>query len=210
MVAKHRQKQLSHARPSRRLPVDIVGKRIERSRLLAQVEDGMQRALTLVAAPAGFGKTTLVAAWAQTASIPVAWLSLEAADRAPERFLTYLIYSIQQIASQVGNTALALLRSGQAFSETGVLYSLVNDFAEVPHDFVFILDDYHATDCPEIAEIIQFLLEHRPAHFHLVITSRTVPDLNLARLRALDQFALHPRRDSGFSGIGDECKAYAR
>ena len=164
-------------------------KRIDRARLLARVEDGMQRALTLVVAPAGFGKTTLVAAWAQTASVPVAWLSLEAADRAPERFLNYLIHSIQQIAPQAGGTALALLHSGQAFPEEGVLYSLINDFVEIAHDFVFILDDYHAADSPEIATIIQFLLEHRPANFHLSITSRAAPDLNLARLRALDQVA---------------------
>jgi len=162
-------------------------KRIERSRLLERIENGLQRALTLVVAPAGFGKTTLVAAWAQSASVPVAWLSLEVADRAPERLLNYLIHSIQQIEPWAGETALALLQSGRMLPEESVLYSLLNDFAEIPHDFVLILDDYHAADSPEIANIIQFLLEHHPANFHLTITSRTTPDLNLARLRALDQ-----------------------
>ena len=162
-------------------------RRIERPRLLERLAEGTQRALTLVVAPAGFGKTTLVATWAQTASIPVSWFSLEPADRSTERFLKYIIHSIQQIAPQTGNTALALLHSGRAFSEEGVLYSLINDFAEIPHDFTLILDDYHAADSPEISEIIQFLLEHRPANFHLSIASRTIPDLNLVRLRALDQ-----------------------
>lgn len=162
-------------------------KRIERSRLLERLGDGSRRVLTLVVAPAGFGKTTLVATWAMTVPLPVAWLSLEAADRAPERFFNYLIHSIQQIAPQAGGTALALLHSGQAFPEDAALYSLINDLAEIPHDFFLILDDYHAVDSPGIAKIIQFLLEHCPASFHLFISSRTTPGLNLARLRALDQ-----------------------
>ncbi len=162
-------------------------KRVERSRLLERLGTGLQRALTLVVAPAGFGKTTLVAAWAQNAPVPVAWLSLETADRAPERFLNYLIHSIQQVAPQAGNTALALLRSGHAFPEEAALHSLINDLVEIPQNFALVLDDYHTADNAEIAKIIQFLLEHRPANFHLTITSRTTPGLNLARLRALDQ-----------------------
>ena len=162
-------------------------KAIERSRLQEQLEAGVQRALTLVVAPAGFGKTTLVTAWAQTASIPVAWLSLDATDCAPERFLSYLILAIQQVEPQAGGTAQALLRGGQSLLEEGALYSLINDFTDISHDFAIILDDYHVADSPEISRIVQFLLENRPANFHFFIASRTTPDLNLARLRALDQ-----------------------
>jgi LuxR family maltose regulon positive regulatory protein len=147
----------------------------------------LQRALTLVVAPAGFGKTTLLASWASTAQLPVAWLSLDPADTAPIRFLNYLIDSIQQIAPQAGGTAAALLRGGQTFSEEGVLYSLIDDFAEIPHDFALVLDDYHTADNPKIAEITGFLLENRLANLHLLIASRTTPDLNLARMRARDQ-----------------------
>ena len=82
---------------------------VDRTRLLERVDQGMLRALTLVVAPAGFGKTTLLAAWAQTGPMPVAWLSLDASDDHPERFLSYLIRALQQVSGQIGNTALALL-----------------------------------------------------------------------------------------------------
>ena len=162
-------------------------KRVDRTRLLEQVENGVQRALTLVVAPAGFGKTTLVAAWAQNTPLPVVWLSLDATDSAPEQFLNYFILAIQQISPQSGKTTLALLRSGRSHPEEGLLHSLINDFTEIPHEFVLVLDDYHNADSPETSRIIQFLLEHRPINFHLFITSRTTPDLNLARLRGLNQ-----------------------
>jgi LuxR family transcriptional regulator, maltose regulon positive regulatory protein len=162
-------------------------RRVDRARLQARIDRGAQRALTLVVAPAGFGKTTLAAAWAQSTEMPVAWLSLEPADCAPERFLNYLIHSIQQIAPQTGGTSLALLHSGRAISEEGILYSLVNDFSEIPHELMLILDDYHSVNSSQVNKILQFLLEHRPENFHLCLISRTIPDLHLARLRALDQ-----------------------
>jgi LuxR family transcriptional regulator, maltose regulon positive regulatory protein len=159
-------------------------KQIERTRLLERVSDGMQRALTLIVAPAGFGKTTLAAAWAQSAQLPVAWLSLQPADHAPERFLSYLIQALQTIAPQIGQTTLALLHGG---SPDGALFALVNDLAEVDGDFVLFLDDYHSVDNPEIAKLLQFLLEQHPVNFHLALITRVTPSLSLARLRALDQ-----------------------
>ncbi|MBN1303164.1 MAG: tetratricopeptide repeat protein [Anaerolineales bacterium] len=162
-------------------------RQVERSRLLGCLWEGVLRALTLVVAPAGFGKTTLVAGWAQTGSLPVTWLSLESADQSPSRFLSYLIQALQQDHPQVGQTALAILQSRQALSTTAVLHSLVNDLSDLPADIAIVLDDYHAVDCPEICEILQFLLEKRPTQVHLILVTRTKPGLNLARLRALDQ-----------------------
>lgn len=162
----------------------IRPRQIERLRLLERLADGTRRALTLIVAPAGFGKTTLAAAWAQTRQLPVAWLSLQPADRPGERFLSYLIQAVQTIVPHLGQTTLALLHGG---SPDGALFALVNDLSEVETDFALILDDYHSADSPETGEILQFLLENRPATFHLVITSRAVPSFNLARLRALDQ-----------------------
>jgi LuxR family maltose regulon positive regulatory protein len=147
----------------------------------------MNRALTLVAAPAGFGKTTLVAEWAQSASIPVAWLSLEPADRNPERFFSYLIYALQQIFPKTGQTALAVLHGGQAVANEAIMLALLNDLSEAPDDFALILDDYHVVDGAEVNAIVQFLLEHRPAQMHFGIISRSLPELSLTRLRALDQ-----------------------
>lgn len=162
----------------------IRPRQLVRSRLLERLAAGAQRALTLLVAPAGFGKTTLAATWAQTGQLPVAWLSLQPADRPRERFLAYLIQALQTIRPHLGQTTLALLQGG---SPQGALFALVNDLAEVETDFVLILDDYHSLDSPETTEILQFLLENRPATFHLLLTSRVVPGLNLSRLRALDQ-----------------------
>ncbi|RPH61275.1 MAG: LuxR family transcriptional regulator, partial [Chloroflexi bacterium] len=159
-------------------------RQIERLRLLEQVKAGMQRALTLIVAPAGFGKTTLAAAWAAKSDLPVAWLSLQPADRPRERFLSYLVQALQNIAPHLGQTTLAMLQGG---SPEGALFALVNDLADVASDFALILDDYHSAESPETNAILNFLLENRPATFHLVLTTRTMPGLNLARLRALDQ-----------------------
>ena len=161
--------------------------RVERTRLSERINDGMKRALTLIVAPAGFGKTTLIAEWARTATMPVAWLSLERADHAPERFLSYLIHALQQLSPHAGQTALAMLRGGQAVTEEAILFSLLNDLSEIPNDFAVVFDDYHTVDSAEINAIIQSLLEHCPAQLHLVLVSRAMPGFSLARLRALDQ-----------------------
>jgi LuxR family transcriptional regulator, maltose regulon positive regulatory protein len=157
---------------------------VRRARLLERLQEGMRRALTLVIAPAGFGKTTLVAAWASSAEIPVAWLSLQSADCAPQRFLTYLIQSLQSISPRLGQTTLALMKGG---SRDAALFALLNDLAEVEADYALILDDYHSVDGPEIGEILQFLLNNRPDAFHLVLITRVAPTFSLSRLRALDQ-----------------------
>ena len=96
---------------------------------MEQINAGMKRALTLAVATAGFGKTTLISEWARTVSMPVVWLSLEHADRASERFLSYLIRSLQQVFPQTGQTALAMLHSGQAMTDEAILFSLLNDLS---------------------------------------------------------------------------------
>jgi len=157
---------------------------VERPRLLERMRAGTGRALTLLTAPAGFGKTTLAANWAQHGEMPVAWLSLQPADRPRERFLSYVIQALQTIAPHLGQTSLALMQGG---APEGVLFALVNDLAGMESDFALVLDDYHSAESPESNQILNFLLENRPAAFHLVVVSRTAPELNLARLRALDQ-----------------------
>lgn len=162
----------------------IRPRQVERPRLLKRMTEGTCRALTLIVAPAGFGKTTLAAAWAQAHPMPIAWLSLQPADRPRERFLAYLIQALQSISPHLGQTTLAMLQGG---SPDGALFALINDLAEVDGDFALVLDDFHSADTAETCELLGFLLEHRPATFHLVITSRVSPSLNLTRLRALDQ-----------------------
>jgi LuxR family maltose regulon positive regulatory protein len=180
--------------------------RVERTRLTEQINAGMQRALTLVVAPAGFGKTTLIADWARTASMPVAWLSLEPGERAPNRFLSYLIHAFQQISPKTGQTALAMLHSGQALTEEAVLFSLLNDLSEIQQDFVIVLDDYHHVDGPDVNEVVRSLLEHHPEQMHLAMTTRTMPGLSLARLRALDDVVEINAADLRFND--DEVRAF--
>lgn len=162
-----------------------VGPRqISRPRLLELVTEGARRALTLIIAPAGFGKTTLAAAWAQSGQMPAAWLSLQPGDRPGERFLAYLVQALQTISPRLGQTTLALMQSG---SLEGALFALVNDLAMLEGDIALILDDYHHIDAAATGEIVQFLLTNHPATFHLILTTRSTPSLNLARLYALDQ-----------------------
>ncbi|MBI5950836.1 MAG: tetratricopeptide repeat protein [Chloroflexi bacterium] len=161
--------------------------RVERPRLMERIEEGMKRTFTLILAPAGFGKTTLIAEWARSTPMPVAWLSLERSERTSERFISYFICALQQISPQVGQTAQAMLTSGQAMAEEAILFSLLNDLSEIKEDYAIILDDYHLLDGSEVNTILQSLLEYLPAQMHLVITTRTMPELSLTRLRARDQ-----------------------
>jgi LuxR family transcriptional regulator, maltose regulon positive regulatory protein len=171
---------------------------IERRRLLDLMNEGAQRALTIIVAPAGFGKTTLAAAWAKNQNNPTAWLSLQESDRSPGRFFTYLIHALQSIAPHIGQTSLALMQSRGA---EGALLALVNDLAELETDCTLILDDYYNADCPDTSGAIQFILENRPALFHLIITTRVTPELSLARLRALDQVAEITAADLRFTPV---------
>jgi LuxR family transcriptional regulator, maltose regulon positive regulatory protein len=157
---------------------------VARSRLLDCLQEGNCRTLTLLVAPAGYGKTTLVASWVQTCNKAVAWLSLQPQERQRDLFFTHLIKALQDIDVHIGQSSLAMMRMG---SFEAALFALVNDLAEIEHDFSLVLDDYHNVDSPETAEILQFLIENRPSVFHLVVVTRVEPLLNLTRLRALDQ-----------------------
>ena len=157
---------------------------VARPRLSERLSRGAQSRLTLVSAPAGFGKTTVLSAWLAAAGAgqrSVAWLSLEGSDRQPGLFWTYVITALQGAAPGVGVGALPL--SAQAPIET-VLATLLNELNAVPNELHLVLDDYHLVDGPDIEAGMVFLLEHLPQHVHLVISSRADPALPLARLRA--------------------------
>jgi LuxR family maltose regulon positive regulatory protein len=143
--------------------------------------------LTLLSAPAGFGKTTLVCAWAKQVGRPVAWLSLDEGDNDLPRFLTYFFAALQTIDSNIGKGLLAVLQSPGADNVEAVLTTLLNEIAEFPDDVVLILDDYHVIESQPIDKAITFLLEHLPSQMHLVIASRIDPSLPLSRLRAREQ-----------------------
>jgi LuxR family transcriptional regulator, maltose regulon positive regulatory protein len=160
---------------------------LPRPRLIAQLMSADQVALTLVVAPAGFGKTTLVTTWCQAHPQLCAWVTLDAADCDPVRFWRYVVAALQTIAPQIGAGMLAHLATVHAGTLEPALIALINELADCPHDLVLILDDYHLIDTPVIHESLAFLLDHRPAPFHLLIASRVLPPLPVARLRARGQ-----------------------
>lgn len=157
--------------------------RVSRSRLIDRIHP--QRKLTLVSAPAGFGKTTLLAEWAAAVPTrPVAWVSLDQSDNDPAFFWTYLITALQNIQPSLGERSLSLLQSPQPPPIESVLMTLLNELTAVEAEFVLILDDYHVIGTQAIHGGIGFLLSHLPPQMHLIIASRADPPLSLARLRS--------------------------
>jgi LuxR family maltose regulon positive regulatory protein len=158
---------------------------VARPRLSERLSQGAESALTLVSAPAGFGKTTLLTQWLAAVAADgrsVAWLSLDQRDNDPELFWTYLVGALKTVAQGAGASALSLLQPPQPPTEAG-LATLLNDLDALPVDVVLVLDDYHVIEARGVQDGMAFLLEHLPPQIHLVIASRADPALPLARLR---------------------------
>ena len=163
---------------------------VHRPDLIKRLNDSLGCKLTLISAPAGFGKTTLVSEWVASCGQPAAWLSLDEGDNNPTRFLTYLITALGRVGgikTSVGEGILTMLQSLQPPSAETTLISLINELAIIPDQIVFILDDYHLIEAQPIHDAISFLLENIPPQMHLVIATREDPPLPLSRLRAHGQ-----------------------
>ena len=173
---------------------------VPRPRLLERLNESLRSTpgVTLLSAPAGFGKTTLLSEWidqkdeaihpsAFTRSVHpsrVSWLSLDEGDNDPARFLTYLLAALQTIEANIGAGVFDRLRVPQPPPVESILTVLLNEITAIPDHFVLVLDDYHAIDSRAVDQALTFLLEHQPPQMHLVIATREDPDLPLARLRA--------------------------
>src|SRR5438874_750288 len=157
---------------------------VSRPRLLERLNEGLHRKLTLIAAPAGFGKTTLVSAWVAGCDRQVAWLSLDKGENDPARFLAYLIAALQTIAATIGDGVLGVLQSPQPPPTEAILTALLNEITTLPDNFVLVLDDYHVIDAKAVDQALTYLVEHLPPQMHLVIATREDPQLPLARLRS--------------------------
>src|SRR5579859_265895 len=177
--------------------------RISRPRLLARLDEG--RPLTLVAAPAGFGKTTLLSDWARQNS-KVAWLSLDDDDNDPARFWGYVIVALRQVEPAVGEAALAWLQSPPPPPTVAVVSELINQVAALPGSLVLVLDDYHVIGAPPIHEALAYLLDHQPDRLRLVITTRADPPLPMARRRSRGQLTELRAADLRFTP--DEAAAF--
>jgi len=162
----------------------LRAKTVARSRLIERLNEGLTRKLTLISAPAGFGKTTLISEWVHGCRLPVAWLSLDEGDSEPARFITYLIAALQKIKAGIGEGLLAALQSSQLLQYESLLTALLNEITTIPDKFILILDDFHSIDSQSVVETLTFLLDHLPPQMHVVISTREDPSLPLSRLRA--------------------------
>ncbi|MAU12902.1 MAG: LuxR family transcriptional regulator [Anaerolineaceae bacterium] len=168
------------------IPASRLGS-VPRPRLTERLNVSLHGNLTLISAPAGFGKTTLIAEWINAHEHPTAWLSLDEGDSDPNRFLIYIIAALQNIAPELGTGILNLLQAPQPPAIDTLLTPLLNEMAAIPHKAVLVLDDYHVLDSQEIDAAMAFLIDNQPPQLHLVITTREDPPLPLARLRARGQ-----------------------
>ena len=159
---------------------------VPRPRLTARLDEGLARGLVLVCAPAGYGKTVLLADWARRGRQPVAWLSLDAGDNDPARFWRHAVAALDRARPGIAERVAPLLGPPAPSSFQGLVTALINDLAG-EEEARLVLDDYHVIGSEQVHESLAFLLEHRPAGIGVVLASRSDPPLPLARLRARGQ-----------------------
>ncbi len=170
---------------------------VPRDLLLARLDEGLGHKLTLVSAPAGFGKTTLVSQWLASLGErqdppPVAWVSLDEGDNDPVRFWSYVITACQEFHADIGEGAFAQLQTSRRLSLKSVLTTFINELAQLAQTGILVLEDYHVITSPQIHEGMAYFVEHLPSELHLLLLSRSDPPLPLARLRAHDDlYELH-------------------
>lgn len=185
---------------------------VSRPRLLDDLQRGLEenRKLTLISAPAGYGKTTLVAEWLNTFTlcpsptgkvdeIRVAWLALDETDNTPTRFMEYFIAALQQVDEGIGQRAFSLLGVPQVASHLLILDELLADLAALEFRLCLALDDYHTITAPQIHQAMEYLLDHQPSQLHFIITTRLDPAIPLARMRAHRQMTEIRARDLRFT-----------
>jgi LuxR family maltose regulon positive regulatory protein len=181
---------------------------VARPRLLERLRRGEESRLTLVSAPAGFGKTTLLAEWlGETPSEyrSVAWLSLDPSDSDPSSFWTYVVAAVQRAVPGVGSAALELIASSPLPTDL-VLTTLLNELAAAPGEVWLVLDDYHLVDSRDVRDGMTFLLEHLPPHVHVVLSTRADPELPLSRWRVRGELVEIRAADLRFTS--DEAATY--
>jgi LuxR family maltose regulon positive regulatory protein len=160
---------------------------VARPRLTSVMDQVLTHRLSLISAPAGFGKTTLLSGWLAGLDQPHAWLTLDEQDNDPSRFAAYLIAALQGIDRRIGQQIEGVIQSPQTLPLASVLTALINGMGDLATDIVLVLDDYHLLRASECHRAIDLLLKYSPSKMHLVIATRTKPPLSLARLRVEGQ-----------------------
>lgn len=187
------------------------GSWIPRERLHRRLDEGLARKLTLVSAPAGFGKTTLAGGWAaakaaDSSGPAVAWVALDGGDNDPVRFWRYVLAACRAFGSSLGQTSLDILQNAPQPAFETVLTIWMNEFSGLSRKAVLVLEDFHEITCRSIHDSLGFLIEHLPAALHLVILTRIDPPLPLARLRARNE--LNELRLADLRFTLEETRAY--
>mgnify|MGYP002713077550 CR=1 FL=1 len=174
---------------------------IQRPFLTQRLQDSLNlhRQVTLISAPAGFGKTTCVTQWVSTLDCPVAWLSLDARDDDPGRFFSYFIAALQNIDAAQGQEIVSVLHAGQLPPEEVISATLINDMLALTDRFLLVLDDFHVIQDHFILQFLEQLIANSPPSLHLVLITREDPPLPLARLRANNLLTEIRARDLRFS-----------
>ena len=172
---------------------------VARPRLLDQLDQALGRELILVCAPTGFGKTALLADWARQGRWPIAWLSLDAGDNDPARFWRHVVAALDPVCPGIARQLGPLFGPPPPRAFEGLVAALINELATGQDPMLFVLDDYHLIEAPQVHASVGFLLEHRPPSLLLVLSSRADPPLPLARLRGRGQLAELRAADMRFS-----------
>lgn len=181
------------------IPASYVRKIVARNRLYNRLDDCIRAPLTLVTAPAGFGKTTLVSEWTRQRTVQTAWISLDDADNEPERFWEYFCAALDKFLISTGNPVLTTL-AGRGSDGAGIdLAACINDLMALTQDVILVLDDYHTITSTSIHRNLTFLLEHAPPHFHLILISRIDPPFPLARMQVKCTVAMMRTTDLRFT-----------
>jgi LuxR family maltose regulon positive regulatory protein len=174
---------------------------VPRKKVLRQLSEGIQdgHLLTLVSAPAGYGKTTTIRMWVEEAGYPVAWVTLEESDNDLKRFLTYVLTSLGQAVEHLGQAALEVVENAREISLQRILGLLINDLYDLDQPVVLVLEEYHLIENEEIDQAIEWMLNQAVANLHLVIATREDPNLPLTRLRVRNQLTEIRAADLSFS-----------
>lgn len=172
---------------------------VRRVRLLEVLDQIERKTLTIISAPAGFGKTTLLAAWAAHTRLPVGWLSLDNGDNNPQRFLSYLAAAVESLQDGLGRGTRRLLEADQPPPPQAILNALLADLDRAERPFVLVLDDYQFITAQAVHDIVLVMLERRPLPLRLTLASRVDPPFPLARLRSQDQLLELRARDLRFT-----------
>jgi LuxR family maltose regulon positive regulatory protein len=179
---------------------NVRPKVVPRPRLIERLNAGLGRKLTLISAPAGFGKTTLAITWVRRIGRPVAWLSLDRSDNDPVQFWRYVAAALQTADGSIGETVLAALQSPQSPLLEPLATALINDIASASAPLVLVLDDYHIIENEAIHDSLNFLLDYLPRQLHALITTRADLPLSLARRRGRAELNEIRAADLRFTG----------